>query len=1440
MTLSHDLTEEFEAALHSVAGVRWAACNGVLGQVIVNRDADQADLGDLVAVVDDMLGAYSPDEALSDRDTEWLDLIGLSGDAVAAGVGLVGRALRMPPMPIELTALTTLEGLAPQVRKRLASMIGPVPADTVATLGGSVLAAVAQAPLSPMANVALHALRLSETWARRQAWKQAMPALCAEADFARSSSEPPPMRSEPLADGPVEQHTSRTTIGTLLLAGGLLPFPGGLINSARTLVVGAPQAAHHGREAYAAQLGRLLAKRGVVVRDPQALRRLDRLDMVMLDSGVLTTGRMVVGDVVAATGADEIEIRSRVLAMFDPDQPRRAAQRGEWNLAPLSTLDIELSAELAAGLRHTPQGGAAQGRRRALGLTRSGQLVAVATIEPELDPLALALITTARKLGRVLIAGARPELAHRLHSDGVTPGGARLTESVRTAQAEGRGVVLVAAQDDVALAAADCGIGVVRRASRPPWGAHLLAGPDLDTVWLILEAAILARQVSGRSARIAMLGSAAGALLLLTSARSEGGRRGAGSTGVAGLANVVSGVWTAASLGRRTVPMAEHPTQWHALPAEDVLRALESSEEGLSSSDIDGRRSQIIVETDTPGLLSAMVEELDNPLTAPLAAGAGVSAVTGGLVDASLVVAVQAANAVLGAAQRLAATRALRNLLSATSLPARLLRDGKPRQAPADELVPGDIVTLQAGDVVPADCRLLHTSGLEMDESSLTGEALPVAKSPAPTLAAAVADRTSMVYEGTTVAAGVATAVVTATGPFTEVGRSAYAIADRTPAGGVEARLYQLAATSVPVAAGAAAMILGAGLLRGQPATALNSAVALAVAAVPEGLPFVATVAQLSAARRLSRHNVLVRHLRALESLGRVDVVCFDKTGTLTEGKIRLRGVSDGRDQEPASELTDHRRLVVAAALRATPTANGDELPPHPTDRAVLAGGADAGVAADAGATGWRLIRELPFEPGRGFHAVLGDLPEGQLISVKGAPDTVLPRCVAWRHPDDPDRARPITKQDLRQLEAEVDRLASQGLRVLAVAERAASPRRLLDNGRIERLEFRGLLGLADPVRATAADAVDRLHRAGITAVMITGDHPGTAQAIANELGIHSPHGVVTGPELDGLTQPELRELAAKATIFARVNPSHKVAIVRALQQDGGVVAVTGDGANDAPAIRLADIGIALGENATAAAREAADIVVTDDRIETIVHAVVEGRAMWTSVREAVALLLGGNLGEIVFTLGSSLTQSRSVLNARQLLLINLVTDLLPAIAVAARPPRHLTPEDLLHEGPDRSLGGALARGITQRAVATTVAATAGWLAARFTGTPTRASTVALASLVSAQLAQTAVASRGDPLVLAAAGASAAAMVGIIQAPPTSLFFGCRPLGPVAWSIVTGAAATGAILGVLPLPHLPEQALSHLPDLRRLPWMSAYLPVLEGHGSGPDATQPAT
>jgi cation-transporting P-type ATPase I len=364
------------------------------------------------------------------------------------------------------------------------------------------------------------------------------------------------------------------------------------------------------------------------------------------------------------------------------------------------------------------------------------------------------------------------------------------------------------------------------------------------------------------------------------------------------------------------------------------------------------------------------------------------------------------------------------------------------------------------------------------------------------------------------------------------------------------------------------------------------------------------------------------------------------------------------------------------------------------------------------------------------------------------------------------------------------------------VAESSGLAEPPLDDASVGDLTFLGFLGFSDPVRPAATTALADLERAGIEVLMITGDHPSTAEGIAAELELPTSR-IVTGAQLDRLSDAELEAALPGARVFARVTPAHKVRIVAALQRMGRVVAMTGDGANDAPAIRLADVGIAIGARSTQAARDAAALVVVDDRIETIVAAVLEGRALWASVREAVAILVGGNLGEIGFTLAGTALSGRSPLNARQLLLVNLFTDALPSVAIATRPPSRRSPEELLREGPEASLGAPLNRAIAWRAGVTAAGASGAWLAARMTGTRGHADTVALVALVGTQLGQTLVVGWRDPVVLAAGLGSAAALAAVVQTPGVSQLFGCRPIGPLGWSQAlasAGLATTGAVV----------------------------------------------
>jgi magnesium-transporting ATPase (P-type) len=425
----------------------------------------------------------------------------------------------------------------------------------------------------------------------------------------------------------------------------------------------------------------------------------------------------------------------------------------------------------------------------------------------------------------------------------------------------------------------------------------------------------------------------------------------------------------------------------------------------------------------------------------------------------------------------------------------------------------------------------------------------------------------------------------------------------------------------------------------------------------------------------------------------------------------------------------------------------------------------------------------VPFEPSRGYHAVLGRSDHGVVLSVKGAPESVLPRCS-------------LDEAARKKMLGRMKKLAKAGQRVLAVAERPLDGS-TVDEEAVRDLEFRGFVAIADPVRGSAAPAAAQLRAAGVQIVMITGDHPDTGEAIASEVAEEGADlHVVTGAQLDELDEAQLEETLRSVDVIARCSPVQKVRIIKAYQRLGRTVAMTGDGANDAPAIRLADVGIALGEHGTPAAKAAADLVVTDDRLETIIAALVEGRAMWASVREALAILLGGNLGEIAFSVLGAVLTGRSPLTARQLLLVNLLTDLAPALAIALRRPPEAD-EDLLSEGPETSLGKALQRDIGVRAGVTTLGATTAWTLAQFTGRGRRASTVALASLVGTQLGQTLVTGGTDRSTLAASLGSAAALALVIQTPGVSRFFGCTPLGPVGWTIALGSATSATMLGTV-------------------------------------------
>lgn len=1431
-------TRGLEAALRQVRGVSRAEVNGALGCVYVGcgPQTDLERVAGLVAAADAAQGAGTGGADRSGEAGRSQPSVGFPGSAgalieaaarlgaglVGVGVASVGDALRLRGLPpVVLSAIQFVES-APPLREGIARRVGETATERGFTAANLVVATLTFRPLGAAVATVLAWVRYAEVQARRRAWGDWSRRLAVHEGTYRHDALPGYERPAPLPPGPGDRYANVAAPVSLaaygLAAVGTLSHDRGLA----LLIAGTPRGPRFGRESFSSSVARALSDRGALVLRPGAVRRLDRIDTVVLDARVLAGGGWTVEAVAPlpppgapeASGPDDDELHARIHELTEPGgsarwRPRHgggalpARRQGGWELRPFTGADTVRGG--IPGTAALTRRWAEEGAQVVLVL-REGRPMAVAALAPQLHPLAHHLVAAARECGRVRLVGGPPGLHRRFGLAEAAPTGHRRTAAlVRSLQADGHGVAVVSARTRRALARADLGIGVVTVPPRHvPWDADVAAPPDV--VHLLLTALPEARRVSRLCTRLEVGGAAAGSALGLLVPRPRAWARARLVTDAVTIAGIATGFWAGWRLHGRAVPAAVERTPWHAMTVRQVMSRLGTSSRGLDESEAT-RRRQLAGHDRHEGavtLVGRVAEELANPLTPILAVGGGISAALGSVLDAVLIGGVLGVDALVGGVQQQKADQEAERLVEATSAQVRVRRPDRTEATAAagEHLVRGDVVELRAGDAVPADCRVVRAQGLEVDESSLTGESLPVVKSAAPTAARAVADRTSMLYQGTTVAAGEALAVVVATGTATEAGSAAEAAPAGPPESGVERRLNALGHWFLPMSVAAGVVLFAIDLLRRRPlGAALGSAVSLCVAAVPEGLPFIATVAELAAARRLSTRDTLVRSASTIEALGRTDVLCFDKTGTLTEGRISLQQVADGLERRPPDRLTPALRGVLATASLAGPPGPAASLA-HPTDRAIAAGaellGVAAARAAGLGSDTWERLAELPFEPGRGYHAVLGradaDADADVRIVVKGAPEVVLARCDRIRRGG---TTEPFDERRQAEIEEEIDHLARRGLRVLAVAERgtpaeAPGAAAELDAESVDGLCLLGLLGLADPVRATAAESVDRLSRAGVRIVMLTGDHPSTAAAIARELRPEEEPRLMTGAELDALDDAALARTLPDITVFARVTPAHKVRIVTALRTAGRVVAVTGDGANDAPAIRIADVGIALGSRATPAARAAADVVVTDDRIETIVDAFVEGRAMWASVRKALGILLGGNLGEIAFVLATTLLTGRSALNARQLLLVNLLTDMLPAMAIAARPPADHA-DRLLAEGPEASLGKALTRHLQLRAGVTAAAATVAWVVARATGTRAHADTVALVALVSSQLLQTLQDAGRDPVVAAAAVGSLVLLGVVVTVPGLSHFFGNRPLGPAGWTVALTSAA-GSVL----------------------------------------------
>jgi len=757
---------------------------------------------------------------------------------------------------------------------------------------------------------------------------------------------------------------------------------------------------------------------------------------------------------------------------------------------------------------------------------------------------------------------------------------------------------------------------------------------------------------------------------------------------------------------------------WHALDVAVAFAELDSSPSGLAASEAQERLRRhgpnVLERVAGDGAWRILWRQIDNPLILVLLASGAIAIALGKVTDGLVVLAVVVINGLIGFVQEYRANRAIESLRDMVPEYATALRDGARHRVPVAELVPGDVVVLASGDKVPADLRLVAVKSLRVEEAALTGESVPVEKSVAPVApATTIGDRTPMAFGGTLVSYGTATGVVVATGAATELGRISSLLQEAvnletplTRALGTIGKYIALAIVAI------SAVILTIGLFRAAGAglplaeslrETLIFAIALAVGAIPEGLPAIVTISLAIGVQRMAQRRAIIRRLPAVETLGSTTVICSDKTGTLTRnemtvveawtpagGPCRIEGVGYApvgefrrADGKAGAAPADVRRLLLDAALCSDATLRRHDgqwgITGDPTEGALVVAAEKAGVAVEETRRRHARRDAIPFESENQLMATSHAEPDGrQRVIVKGAPEVVLRRCA-----DGPDGV------DHAALHAEVDRMASAGMRVLALAERHLAPGhhdlRLED---IEKgLRFLGLVGMIDPPRPEAIAAVRACQGAGITVKMITGDHKATAQAIGRQLGLANEVAAISGSSLDGLAPDRLREVAQSTAVFARVAPEHKLRLVQALQASGHVAAMTGDGVNDAPALKQADIGVAMGVTGSSVSKEAADVVLTDDNFATIVAAVEEGRRVYDNLIKSLAFVLPTNLGLALILIYAVLffpfdPQTRLLLlpiEPVQILWINLVAAVALALPLAfeakeadvmRRPPR--------------------------------------------------------------------------------------------------------------------------------------------------------------------------
>ncbi len=699
----------------------------------------------------------------------------------------------------------------------------------------------------------------------------------------------------------------------------------------------------------------------------------------------------------------------------------------------------------------------------------------------------------------------------------------------------------------------------------------------------------------------------------------------------------------------------------------------------------------VLAQTKPPGPLRIFLGQFTDPMVLILLAATGISALLGEWTDAVTIIVIVLLNAILGFVQEYRTEKTLEALRNMTAPTARVYRDGVLQEMPASKLVPGDCIAIEAGDCVPADCLLITANRIYANESVLTGEAEPVPKQSGSMQCDVTGmHRPYLLYAGTAVTRGSGTATVTATGKSTQMGQISGMLSDiertETP---LQKRLGELGKVLAIICIGVCVAVFAAGVLRGEPVfDMLMTGISIAIAAIPEGLPATVTIALALAVSRMMKHKALVNRLHSVETLGCTSVICSDKTGTITENRMTVTHICTAEQEFTVTGTALRREGAILRngehirpkdiaplgdLLRCAVLCNNGEINADgdtdswtavgdPTETALLAAAAKGGASAKT-LSHYSRIAEEPFDSDTRCMTVIVRSGSETLACVKGAADVILKKCThVLTESGTITLTAAIRKQILRQTEM----LSDRALRVLAFAEKR-SVRELSECE--EGMVFLGITGMLDPPRAEAKDAIRTCAAASVRTVMITGDHKKTAAAIAKQAGLLRGGEVVTGDELDLMSDAQLDRRLSGISVFARVNPSHKLRLVRAFKRSGSIVTMTGDGVNDAPAIKEADVGVAMGKSGTDVAKQAADVILMDDNLATLVKAVEQGRCIYANIRKFVRYLLSCNIGEVITMFLGILMGMPVVLLPVQLLLVNLATDGLPAIALGLEPP---------------------------------------------------------------------------------------------------------------------------------------------------------------------------